>query len=140
MSCIQHNKAFIIRNVKSRLVLDGTVSGTSAQVTIQTYSGSSLQLWKMECIDGGKFIITNVGTGYVLDINGGAAAGNKVITYSQKHGGPNQQWRIESDKTIVSGDTKFVVDIYESRFQAGTPVDVFTKWLTDNQLFELEYV
>ena len=77
---------------------------------------------------------------YVLDINGGAAAGNKVITYSQKHGGPNQQWRIESDKTIVSGDTKFVVDIYESRFQAGTPVDVFTKWLTDNQLFELEYV
>jgi hypothetical protein len=59
MSCCSHsnnhNKLVIIKNPKSGLVLDAS----EYNVKLQKYTGKLSQLWKLECIDYGRFIIIN---------------------------------------------------------------------------------
>ena len=50
-------------------------------------------------IDPAGFII-NVGSGHVLDVEGGAMPGRRIIQYTP-HGGENQRWRFNSVGVIV---------------------------------------
>ncbi|KAJ3636511.1 hypothetical protein MTP99_000052 [Tenebrio molitor] len=138
MSCCSHsnnhNKLVIIKNPKSGLVLDAS----EYNVKLQKYTGKLSQLWKLECIDYGRFIIINRDNGKVLDIEGGTKSEAKLITF-KRHGETNQQWHFNSDGTIVCPEKTLAVDIYGGKYTEGNNIIAFPKHGIHNQVFQLEY-
>jgi hypothetical protein len=86
-----------------------------------------------------KQYVTNTSYRKVLDIQGGAGKGNKLITYG-RHGGVNQQWFVNSDNTIVSASSNLAVDICDEKFCAGTQIIAFPKHGGANQQFLLQHM
>ncbi|RZC42928.1 RicinB lectin 2 domain containing protein [Asbolus verrucosus] len=116
------------------LVLDGS----QYELKLQHLAGNPTQLWTLESTDHGTFFIINKGNGKVLDIQGGAENRANLITYN-KHGGTNQQWHINSDRTIVSAAGNLAVDIYEGKYHAGNRIVAFKTHGNDNQQFHLQH-
>ncbi|KAJ3637767.1 hypothetical protein MTP99_001199 [Tenebrio molitor] len=138
MSCCScsnnHNKLVTIKNPNSGLVLDASES----HVKLQKYTGKLSQLWMLECIDHGRFVIINRDNSKALDIEGEAKAEAKLIT-SLRNEKTTQQWYFNSDKTIVCPEKTLAVDVYRGRHTEGTDIIAFPKHGKFNQIFQLEY-
>ncbi|XP_044255292.1 uncharacterized protein LOC123005561 [Tribolium madens] len=127
---------YIIKNVKSGLVLDAT----EFYVKIQNYSSSTLQHWTLQDLDGGKFRIINVGNGKAMDIKDGAHIAN-IITWPIKNPpSTNQEWFINADGTVECPVQNLVLDIEEEDLIPGNYVIAYPKTGKQNQIFSLETV
>ncbi|HWY31695.1 MAG TPA: RICIN domain-containing protein, partial [Candidatus Acidoferrum sp.] len=80
------------------LALSGTTS--SAQLTMQSYTGAANQLWTL--VPNGSFYnIINVGTGQAMDDWGGYPAGT-VGQYSASPSNGNQFWRLTPATNLIT--------------------------------------
>ncbi|RZC32329.1 uncharacterized protein BDFB_003349 [Asbolus verrucosus] len=130
----QHKKTVIIKNPKSGLVLDGS----EYIVKVQNFTKSPGQFWTLECVDHGRFVITNKANGKVLDIEGGAKNLASLITFN-RHGGLNQLWYIHNNKTIISAGGNLAIDIFQAKYNPGNRVIAFNTHANENQLFQFQY-
>lgn len=83
-----------ISNVRSGLVLTAASASRGANVTQESWTGSSLQLWKPVTRSGGAVSLVTSG-GYVLDLSGGVTALRRNIRVYDANGTAAQDWLLD---------------------------------------------
>ncbi|KAI7815210.1 galactose-binding lectin [Rhyzopertha dominica] len=127
----------LIRNPASQLYL-GDFPGQGLTINSRRQE-SRYQDWSLEPQGDGSYIIRNVGSGKVLDVEGGGvpAPTTSVITFPE-HANNNQRWFIERDDTIAtSSNRNLVLDVDQGNLREGANLIVYTKHGGENQIFEV---
>jgi len=87
---------YFIRHADSGLVVHVTGCNLNLVGSAQDYDQAGAQLFKFERWHG-AFIITNISTKLVIDMEGGSSAPGTRVLSCNNHGGTNQQWFIRRE-------------------------------------------
>lgn len=84
-------RVFAISSANSGLAITATAQGVV--LTQNNWAENANQQWRLNANGDGTFRVTSVGSGMVLDVNGGSTDNGALIIPWPWHGGPNQRWR-----------------------------------------------
>jgi alpha-L-fucosidase 2 len=122
-----------IINRNSGLALDAKGQWTTNDTPIQqyTYNGGDNQLWTVDEIGGGQYVITGVQSGRVADVKGQSTANGALIQLYDYNGGPNQEWIIAPTNntgycTVQGLQSSKMMEVSGSATTNGATVDQWT--------------
>jgi alpha-tubulin suppressor-like RCC1 family protein len=115
-------------NIHSDKVLEAREGLDGARVSQGDDNGKAHQRWNVTQVPGtpGVYIIENVGSGKVLDVNG-EGQGADVVQRTLSQGEPRQQWELEPTQSdvvckIKNHKTGKVVDVSSARMDNDAPI------------------
>jgi len=113
---------YMIVNLESSLVLDiASPPENEGRVLQYSWHGGDNQLWSIEPLDNGYYVVRNKFSGYVLTIhNESKESGEKVIHYHY-YGHPGQHWSFGANNVVYvkPGDTeeaKTLISLFSEKF------------------------
>ena len=124
------------------VAIKGSSTAVRANAELDKYTSRASQRWNIAYDDQGYAIITNKGSGLVLEVAGGSHQSGANVRQAASDGSYGQKWIIQPNGdgsfTFISGvSPKIVLDVTGCRTASGTNIETYTANGTKAQSFFL---